>query len=145
MQSWRKAAAPGIEAVQRATGRTLKMAWGWNTTRSAASTDTCITSVNMCHSPQRYFLIALKHPYRPLIVCCKRVMYARLACRTACVSRACLVLEQMRPQLLGELLLIDEEGVGQLLLLLQQAIQKRLQLLGGDIVRQIQLGSCMSI
>ena len=40
---------------------------------------------------------------------------------------------------------MDEEGVGQLLLLLQQAIQERLQLLGGDVVRQVQLGPCVSI
>ena len=52
----RKAGAPGIEAVQRATGRTLKMAWGWKTTRSAASTDTCTTSSDMCHSAQKCML-----------------------------------------------------------------------------------------
>ena len=63
----------------------------------------------------------------------------------ACVSQACLVLEQVGPQLLGKLLLINKEGVGQLLLLLQQAVQKRLQLLGGDIMGKIQLGACMSM
>ena len=63
----------------------------------------------------------------------------------ACVSQACLVLEQVGPQLLRKLLLINKEGVGQLLLLLQQAVQKRLQLLGGDIMGQIQLGACMSM
>ena len=30
-----------MEAVQRDTGRTRKTACGWNTTASAASTDTC--------------------------------------------------------------------------------------------------------
>ena len=49
-----EAGAPGMEAVQRATGRTLKMAWGWKTTRSAASTDTCTTKPCICHNLQRY-------------------------------------------------------------------------------------------
>ena len=33
--------APGMDAVQRDTGRTRKTACGWKTTASAASTDTC--------------------------------------------------------------------------------------------------------
>lgn len=53
-----------------------------------------------------------------------------------------LVLEKVRPKLLRQLLLVDEEGVGQLLFLLEQAVQQRLQLLGRHVVRQVQLRTC---
>ena len=42
-----------MEAVHRETGRTLNTACGWNTTRSAASTETCAQGMTLtqmsCH------------------------------------------------------------------------------------------------
>lgn len=55
------------------------------------------------------------------------------------------MLKQVRAELLGQLLLVDEEGVGQLLFLLQQAVQQRLKLLGRHIVRQIKLRTCRQL
>ena len=42
MKSLQRRPAPASDAVQRDTGRTRKMACGWYTIRSAASTDTCV-------------------------------------------------------------------------------------------------------
>ena len=55
----------------------------------------------------------------------------------SCMSCTHLVLQQVRPKLLGQLLLVDKEGVGQLLLLFQETIQQGLKLLGRHVMWQI--------
>ena len=56
-----------------------------------------------------------------------------------------LILKQVGPQLLRQLLLVDKEGVWQLLFLLQQAVQQSLKLLWCHIMRQIQLRPCIQM
>ena len=138
LRSLQRRPAPASDAVQRDTGRTRKMACGWYTIRSAASTDTCVCLHKMS-------LICSNH----LLVFVQSTQIAHRSRATPASKRApqpvgCsnLVLVQVHAKVLRQRLLLDEKGVRQFLLLLQQPIEQRLQLLGRRIMRQVQLRAC---